>query len=193
MTSSTRSESLSDLPAQIGAAAERLYTDERLSHREVIDRLTSLGYDRTLCIEVVQQKARYRQLDTSMTAPLIFFAVTLALFLWSWFTPTADPSSRLGTLKGLVQAVTGMAIVPFTVAVIYKTYHLLPFVAGGTTGSLFSSSGRTTPQVVAIESDYLASRLDDNAAEAQLIAVLGAERGRQRFLLLRNQRHFGIQ
>lgn len=176
----------------IEAMAERLYTDERLSHREVIDRLEVQGVSRAAAVDVVQRMARRRQLDSTFTAPLIFFVVVLLLFLWSWFVPDEANTLQFRTLKGLVQAVSGVAILPLFVVVAYKTYDLIPGLPHRAVASIVEQQIDARPEIQAVESAYLAGKLTDGAAESQLVTLLGRNKGKQRFLALRNHRYFGV-
>jgi low affinity Fe/Cu permease len=191
---------LSQLPLdkQIIGRANALYLDQ-LSHREVVEKLTAEGYPRPQVVALIREYAARRNIQPNVTAPLIFFIVCVAAFIWSqWSTPYPIDGEidyrvmQLRTLKMLISVVTMVAIPALGLVVLYQHYEHIPGL-NSVLEPIFHKRRTQQADVVAIDAQFTQGGLNEFDYEAALIAALGRQRGARHFRLMRNQKHFGLE
>lgn len=164
---------------------------ERLSNREIVDKLVETGYQRDIVIEVLQDLLKRREIPSDYTSPLIFMLVTIVMVIWG-LTPTtqADPT-WFGPLKIFVTIIGLMVGVPSATAFIYKTYDHIPGVR--TILEPIMTRWRTRQaDVVALDMHFLGNEIPDREYEDRLVTYMGKYRGKRHFRKMRNQKHFGL-
>lgn len=168
---------------------------ERLSHREIVDKLEEEGVDRTKAIRMVQQMARQREIEAQsrFTAPVIFLGLAIFGLIWvTWLAPSQNISHQFTMLKALIFSALIIAVPTLGSVVLYQHYEQIP-ILNVLLDRLFQKRRSSQADVIAIDEQFTSGQLGDSAYEEKLIQLMGSRRGRQHFLYMRNQKHFGLE
>lgn len=196
----TNDDRLTRLPVnkQIIGRANALYL-EQLSHREVVERLVDEGYDRSLVITLIRNYASQRHIQGNVTAPLIFLAVCIIVFIWAQW-PSDYPIAgsydyrmmQIRTLKMLITVVTMVAIPALGFVVLYHHYDQIPALSN-LLEPIFQKHRTSQPDVVNVDQAFTSGTLTETDYENALIKLMGRKRGAKHFRLMRNQKYFGLE
>lgn len=165
---------------------------ERLSHREIVDKLVEDGYRRDLVIEALKDLLKQRDIPTDYTSPLIFMAATMMMAIWGLSpTPHTDPN-WVGPLKIFATVIGLMVAMPSAATILYKTYDRIPGVRT-VVGPIVARRRARQADIVALDMHFLGNEIPDRDYEDQLIALIGKGSGKRHFRKMRNQKHFGLE
>lgn len=167
-------------------------TLERLAYREIIDKIVAEGYDRVVVLQVVKQWANQRKLPADITSPLIFLGISAIMFFWGLSTPPADTSTQVKAFKLLVTAIGGMVFLPSVYTLVYKFYDRIPRL-NALLEPILAKNRASQSDVKTLDAQFLSSQIKESDYESQLIALMGKQRGKKYFRLMRNQKHFGLE
>ena len=165
---------------------------ERLSNREIVDKLVESGYPRETVIAMLQNLLKRREIPSDVTSPFIFMVATIVMVIWG-LTPTAlvDPN-WVGPFKILITIIGLMVGVPSATAFIYKTYDHIPGLR--TILEPIMAQRRTRKaDIVALDMCFLGNEIPDREYEDRLVMQMGKYRGKRHFRKMRNQKHFGLE
>lgn len=168
---------------------------ERLSHREIVDKLEEEGVDRKEAIQMVQRMARQREIEAQsrFTAPAIFLGVAIFGLVWvTWLAPSENISHQFTMFKALVFSALIIAVPTLGTVVLYQHYEEIP-ILNTLLDRLFQKRRSSQADVIAVDEQFNNGQLGDSEYEAKLIELMGSRRGRQHFLYMRNQKHFGLE
>jgi len=165
---------------------------ERLSHREIVDRLTEQGYPRTAVIQTMNRMTSRRQLRADLAMPLLIMLICIPIVAWGALPVTREAGEQLKTMKWMALAVGGFIFVPCAFAVLYKLYDQIPGL-GKLLTPLLKKRQERQAAIVELDRQFLDGNLPEHHYEASLIEQLGRNHGRSHFLFMRNQKHFGLE
>lgn len=164
---------------------------ERLSNREIVDKLVESGYERDFVIEVLRDLLKQRQISSDYTSPLIFMAVTAFMMIWGLMPTTRADPYWLGPFKIFITVIGLMVAIPSAAALLYKTYDHIPGLR--TILEPIMARQRTRrADIMALDMHFLGSEIPDREYEDCLVTLMGKYRGKRHFRKMRNQKHFGL-
>jgi hypothetical protein len=186
-------ERLATLPmdARIIGRANALYLEQH-SHREVVDQLTTEGYNRELVITLIRRMATKGTIQSNLTAPVILLALASAAFAWAQLPSSEFASHEFTMLKVLTSAVTMVAIPALFGVVVYHYYDRIPGL-DRLLEPIFHKHRALRTDVVAVDEQFVLGQLHEHEYERRLVTLMGKGRGKRHFRIMRNQKHFGLE